>query len=78
MTASSERITSFARQLMHAGRLLTWDFDEENDLVVLFIPPEADDARYPSSIDGTTVVLRKIPRPDALCRTSGSNRDSLL
>ncbi|GGT26685.1 hypothetical protein GCM10010222_80560 [Streptomyces tanashiensis] len=65
MTASRERIDSFARERMSAGELLTWQFDEEADEVTFFVPPEVTDARYPAEIDGTVVVVRRIPRPTA-------------
>jgi hypothetical protein len=63
MTASPQQIESFARDRMRTGDLLTWQFDEAIDEVTFFIPPEADETRYPEDIHGTPVVLRKIPRP---------------
>ncbi|MFF5808247.1 hypothetical protein [Streptomyces sp. NPDC012746] len=48
---------------MSAGELLTWQFDEDADEVTFFVPLEVDDSQYPAEIDGTSVILRRIPRP---------------
>jgi len=60
---SRKKIDAFARERMSAGDLLTWDFDEDLDEVTFFVPPEVDESSYPLEIEGTHVVIRKIPRP---------------
>jgi len=57
-----EQIDAFARERMGAGELLTWRFDEELNEVTFYVPLDTE-ADYPPHIEGTRVVIRKIPRP---------------
>ncbi|MFF5505814.1 hypothetical protein [Streptomyces roseolus] len=75
MTVSRERIDSFARDRMAAGELLTWQFDEDADEVTFFVPPEVAETQYPAEIDGTVVVVHRIPRPTAFTSTNWSRDD---
>ncbi|MGW4652053.1 hypothetical protein [Kitasatospora sp. NPDC004289] len=60
---SREQIDAFARERMSTGDLLTWDFDEDSDEVTFFVPPDTDESSYPAEIEGTRVIIRRIPRP---------------
>ena len=60
----SAQIEAYARELMSQGVLITWKYDQEENLVILYIPTDIEDESiYPDSIAGAETVFAFLPRP---------------
>jgi len=56
-------VEAFARKLMARDELVTWDYDKEGHIVVLYVPDDVDATNFPEYVAGVPTQIEHLPRP---------------